>query len=205
MNGDLELLRSIYSKKNPQIDIGHYMSVSKFASAGVDIGNAFAFKRESERLLPIAESRRDEFRKATFVLLVGRIGPNVDSYDFKTQSFNVTFGPDVRSLSGGDLAMVAQPEGVHVVISDQKAAEYIEGSKIGHGSSNSKQQIVEVFRMKGLNEPSGSRPNLVAERVAFYKYNDAGNYILGAIWPKSNPEEKMLLDSIGYDGKLNQK
>lgn len=94
--GDMELLRSIYSKAQPTIDVDYFIKTSKRRDFAASLGNAFAYKREVERLMPAAESRRAELKAATFVVIAGLVGPNIDSYDFNTKSFKVDFGPTIR-------------------------------------------------------------------------------------------------------------
>jgi len=137
------------------------------------------------------------------VVLVGYVGPDIASYDFKTKSFHVTFGPTVRSLVGAVIPILATPTGIHVLDDNMKHAEYVESNKAGH--MGTKQQTVEVFRMKGIQEGRDSRGQLIAERVAFFKYDDNANMLTGVYMTKTSDAEKNLIDLIGYDGKMQAK
>lgn len=206
MQADLLLLRASFL--NEPIDMDNYVAATKNRSADVDFANAFAVKREAERLLPFASKRQAEIRGATFVAIKSFALPQMEPYDFKTKSFriNLTIGG-----AGGTmirfpnktigLGFEAEPHTVNVVQEDPKVAEWIERNRLQYANhvGDGKIQTLDVYRLKSFKRLSTTTvEQIVVDRVAFLTFGHNGDYLIGATWNSVKDQERQFINNIGY-------
>jgi hypothetical protein len=139
---DTELLFEGFMKL--PIDMDFYIKTSKNRNRNVNFNNAFDVKREVDRLQPVAEARLKQLLGATFIAWVGSAAPIIDSYDFKTKSFNLRF--DSYSTNDSDFInfrthFKITPGAIQMNVEDQNRAEIIEKNRIRH--LNTKQQTAK--------------------------------------------------------------